>query len=77
MKVTRLIASSGLSFSINKLMAYFDNSNLDVLLEWVIPPPIEPEISNKITKYRGSSDLGIPSLQDLVKIAKNLSGSSI
>jgi hypothetical protein len=57
------------------LIAYFDSSNLDVLLVKVSPPPIEPEISNKITKYNGSSDLGIPSLQDLVKMAKNLSGS--
>ena len=64
--MTKLKASFGLNFSIIYRIAYFERFNLESLLLNDNPPDIDPEISNKITKNKGSSFLGIPSLQDFV-----------
>ena len=75
LKVTKLNASLGLNFSINKQIAYFASSNLELFPFADNPPLIEPDISSNKTKNIGSSFLGAPSLQDFVNIAKKCSGS--
>ena len=66
LNVTKLKASFGLNFSNNYKTAYLDKFNLESLLLYDKPPDIDPEISNKTTKYKGSLLLGAPSLQDFV-----------
>jgi hypothetical protein len=53
-------------------MAVLANSILeDEPCLWVNPPYIEPLTSKTIIAYKGLSSLGLPSLEDFVKIPRN------